>query len=207
VSIGARIFAAMYDGVMKQAEAAGLSAMRQELLAGAHGDVLEVGAGTGANLAMYGTYVASLTLAEPEEPMRRRLHPRVDQIMPQAVVVPAAAEDLPFSDGAFDTVVSTLVLCTTRDEAQSLREIRRVLRPGGQLLFIEHVRADEPRLARRQDRLNRLHRIVAHGCNCNRPTLTMLRAAGFDVTKVEHGGLQKAPSWMRPLIIGTATAP
>ena len=116
--------------------------------------MLEIGGGTGANLPYYRPEVESLTITEPEPPMLRRLERRAREQAPQATVLRAPAEDLPFEDATFDTVVSTLVLCGVDDQPRALRELRRVLRPGGQLLFIEHVRSDDARLARRQDRMN-----------------------------------------------------
>jgi ubiquinone/menaquinone biosynthesis C-methylase UbiE len=175
-------------------------------LSTAHGRVLEVGAGTGTNLGHYGRATESVTLTEPEAPMLKRLRKRAGQAMPQAVVIEAPAEHLPFDDDSFDTVVCTLVLCTTADPSAALSEISRVLRPGGRLLFIEHVRSDDARLARRQDRMNRLNRFVAHGCNCNRPTVATIQGGGFDVTRLDRADLDKAPSWLRPLVVGTATA-
>ena len=209
MSINERFFARMYDRIMASTEKAGLGAKRETLLDGAKGDVLEIGAGTGANLAHYGTGVRSLTLTEPAPPMLRQLEKRtsgvaVDTLAP--AVLRAPAEDLPFPDDSFDTVVSTLALCTVDDQPRALREIYRVLRPGGRLLFIEHVRSDSPRLSRWQDRLNGFNRVVGAGCNCNRPTLDTVRSAGFTVTDVDHGQLDKAPPWVRPLIFGTATA-
>ena len=205
VSIRSRLFALVYDRQMAAVELAGLSARREALLSPARGHVLEIGAGTGANLPFYGPAVESLTLTEPELSMLRRLAVRAAELAPQATVVRAAAETLPFADSSFDVAVSTLVLCGVRDQPGALRELRRVLRPGGSLIFIEHVRANDPRLARRQDRLNRLNRFVA-GCECNRPTLASIRAEGFDVTEVEHSNLGRAPSFVRPLIAGVATS-
>jgi len=97
------------------------------------------------------------------------------------------------------------VLCGVDDQPRALRELHRVLRPGGQLKFIEHVRAADARLARRQDRMNTLNRFMV-GCECNRPTLDAIRAAGFTVTYVENATLPKVPSFVSPLIVGTATA-
>ena len=205
MSLGSHIFAAIYDRFMAKTEKAGLQAQRQTLLASASGQVLEVGGGTGANLACYGAAVESLTITEPEPPMIKRLQKRVGETSLLTQVLRAPAEDLPFNDDTFDTVVTTLVLCTVSDQPRALREIRRVLRPGGRLLFIEHVRAEDPRLARRQDRMNGINRVVGHGCNCNRPTLDVIEAAGFSITDVEHSELQKAPAFVRPLVIGTAT--
>jgi ubiquinone/menaquinone biosynthesis C-methylase UbiE len=170
--------------------------------------VLEIGGGTGLNLTCYGPAVGSLTITEPQPPMLRRLERRVRAVGvrqhgPGATVLRAPAEDLPFDDQTFDVAVSTLVLCGVDDQPRALRELRRVLRPGGELLFIEHVRAGDPATARRQDRVNWLNRLVA-GCDCNRPTLETLGSAGFTVTEVEHTELPKAPKFIRPAIAGRA---
>ncbi len=117
----------------------------------------------------------------------------------------APAEDLPFNDHTFDTAVSTLVLCGVDDQPRALRELRRVLRPGGQLLFIEHVRSEDPSRARLQDRMNWVNRLVVC-CDCNRPTLASIREAGFTVTHLEHTALPKAPKFVSPAIMGVAMA-
>lgn len=200
-----RLFAAVYDRATAGVERAGLGDLRGRLLAGASGRVLEIGAGTGANLAHYGPAVESLTLTDPEAPMLRRLERRAAAEMPRARVVRAAAEDLPFPDDAFDVAVSTLVLCGVADQARVLGELGRVLRPGGRLIFIEHVRSEDPHLARRQDRLRRLNRLFTC-CDCNRRTLDAIRAAGFAVTEVESPVLGGLPSLVRPLVAGTAIA-
>jgi ubiquinone/menaquinone biosynthesis C-methylase UbiE len=165
--------------------------------------VLEIGAGTGRNLPFYGDGVDALVLTEPEEPMARRLEQRLEEHPREVELVRARAEALPFADGEFDVAVSTLVLCGVDDQARALGEVRRVLKPGGALLFIEHVRSDEPELARKQDRFNGLNRFVAR-CNCNRSTLDAIRDAGFTITELERSELQKTPSFVRPLIVGAA---
>ena len=204
MSLGGWLFACLYDRMTAGVEAAGLRAHRERLLASAEGRVLEIGAGTGANLTFYREGVETITLAEPEAPMARRLARRIRE-QPRAVeLVQAPAEQLPLADAQFDTVVSTLVLCTVIDQARALRELRRVLKPGGRLLFIEHVRSDEPRLASWQDRLNGVNRVVAYGCNCNRSTLDAIRAAGFTITSLERHKMPKAPPFVRPLVIGMA---
>src|SRR6187397_2674829 len=147
MSLGGRLFACVYDRMTAAVEAAGLRAHRERLLSGISGRVLEIGAGTGANLPLYGNGVEKLTVAEPEAPMARRLARRIREQPCAIELVQAPAEALPFPDAQFDTAVSTLVLCTVSDQAQALRELRRVLKPGGQLLFIEHVRSDDPRVA------------------------------------------------------------
>ncbi len=138
--------------------------------------------------------------------MLRRLERKVRAQAPTATVLRAPAEDLPFDDGTFDVAVSTLVLCGVDDQPRALRELRRVLRPGGRLLFIEHVRSSDPRWARSQDRMNGINRFVV-GCDCNRPTLDSIQEAGFTITQVEHTTLPKAPKFARPAIVGSATAP
>jgi ubiquinone/menaquinone biosynthesis C-methylase UbiE len=200
-----RFIALTYDRQLAKVEQAGLRELRQTLLADASGRVLEVGGGTGANLPFYGPDVESLTITEPEPSMLRRLERRVREQSPDTKVLRAPAEDLPFEDDTFDFAVSTLVLCGVHDQAQALGELRRVLHPGGRLIFIEHVRSDEPGLARWQDRLNGLIRLVAC-CDCNRRTLDSIKAEGFKVTDVEHTSLKNVPPWDRPLIAGTATA-
>ena len=204
MSVWGRVFAAMYDPIMARAEKAGLAEHRRTLLAQAHGRVLEIGGGTGANLPFYGSGIEELVLTEPEEPMARRLERKLAASGVNARVVRAPAEALPFEDGAFDVVVSTLVLCTVSDQPKSLAEIHRVLKPGGRLLFLEHVRSDDAKLARWQDRFCGLNRAFAHGCNCNRNTLTGIGGAGFDVEDVEHHRFPKAPPIVRPLIVGVA---
>jgi ubiquinone/menaquinone biosynthesis C-methylase UbiE len=204
MSVWGRVFAAMYDRMLARTEEAGLGAHRQSLLGGAAGDVLEIGGGTGANLPFYGEGVQTLTLTEPEHPMIRRLERRIQEHAPHALFLRAPAEDLPFEDASFDTAVSTLVLCTVDDQPRALRELRRVLRPGGRLLFIEHVRSDDPRLARWQDRLLALNVRMGCGCHCNRATLDGIRSAGFEVTRVHQDTLKHAPPLVRPLIVGEA---
>src|ERR1700733_2848109 len=198
MSLRTKFFAMTYDRQMAGTEKAGLRAFRERLLAGAAGDVLEIGGGTGANLPCYGPAAGSLTITEPHPPMLRRLERTARPHRPDALVLRAPAEDLPFDDHSFDVAVSTLVLCGVDDQPRALRELRRVLRPGGRLLFIEHVRSDDPATARLQDRLNWLNRLVVC-CDCNRPTLDSIRAAGFTVGPVEHTELPKArPSSVPP---------
>jgi ubiquinone/menaquinone biosynthesis C-methylase UbiE len=204
MSFGGWLFAAMYDRLLSGVEKAGLRDRRARLLESARGKVLEIGAGTGANLPLYGPNVEALTVTEPEAPMARRLAKHLREQSRTARLVEAGAEQLPLPDGEFDTVVSTLVLCTVADPVRALQEVARVLKPGGQLLFIEHVRSEEPKLAKWQDRLNGINRIIAHGCNCNRATLDAIKQAGFTVGSLEKGALAKAPPFVRPLITGVA---
>jgi len=199
-----RVFAAAYDRVLAETEAAGLRERRAELLRGATGDVLEVGAGTGANVDRYPAGLGRLVLTEPDRHMAARLEPRAAAAAAGAEVVPAGAQALPFDDASFDTAVSTLVLCTVDDPHRALAEIARVLKPGGRLLFLEHVRSEDPGLARWQDRLERPWRLFAAGCRCNRDTLATIGAAGFELEVVEHGRMPKTAPLLRPLVTGSA---
>src|SRR5436190_14480512 len=199
-----RMFAAGYDRFMSGTEKAGLRERRQKLLAQARGRVLELGGGTGANLAFYGPDVEELVVTEPEEPMARRLEKKLPGVTRPVQVVRVPAEQLPFEDGSFDYVVATLVLCTVDDPDRALQEAHRVLKPGGRLLFLEHVRSEDAKLARWQDRLNGFQKRFACGCNCNRATLDTIQQHGFSVDEVEQGRLPKAPPFVRPMIVGAA---
>jgi ubiquinone/menaquinone biosynthesis C-methylase UbiE len=197
-----RLFAALYDTVGKGSEAAGMREDRRQLLAGSEGATIEIGAGTGLNLEHYPDAVTRLVLAEPDRHMRRRLGRRVDALGRTAEVIDASAERLPFPDAAFDTAVVTLVLCSVPDQEVALAEIARVLKPSGRLLFIEHVRSDDPKLAKWQDRIRPLYNLV--GCNPNRETLAAIEASPLTVESVRHGEVPKAPKVERPMIVGTA---
>jgi ubiquinone/menaquinone biosynthesis C-methylase UbiE len=206
MSLWGRVFAAGYDRLMSGPEKAVLRGHRKVLVDRVRGRVLEVGGGTGANLPFYGPEIEELVITEPEEPMARRLERKLAGYSRPVRVVRAPAEELPFEQQSFDFVVSTLVLCTVDDPARALAEIHRVLRPGGQLVFLEHVRSDDPRLAHWQDRLHGVQVRVGHGCHCNRRTLENIEQAGFSVVDLEHDRLRKAPPIVRPLIAGAARA-
>ncbi len=177
---------------------------RSTLLGGARGRVVEIGAGTGLNIAHYRDGIAELVLIEPEPGMRRRLARRLQRHARVARIVDAPAERLALADTSVDTVVSTLVLCTVNDPERALREIARVLRPDGQLLFIEHVRASSRFLAACQDNLLQPWRRFAGGCRCNRPTVELMRACGFAVA-ADDVVWRGMPPIVRPLMVGRAT--
>ena len=202
-----RAFAALYDRSLKATEEAGLRRMRGELLAGANGRTVELGAGTGVNLDLYPDAVDDLTLVEPDPHMARRLRAKLAKSESTATVVEAPAERLPFEDAGFDTAVATLVLCTAPDPAAALAEAARVLKPGGRLLFIEHVRSGEPGLARWQDRLEKPWRFLGDGCHCNRDTVATIAASPFEMNEIERGHLPKAPPIVSPLVRGSAVLP
>jgi ubiquinone/menaquinone biosynthesis C-methylase UbiE len=202
-----RMFSAIYDRGMKGTEEAGLREMRHELLAGARGRVLELGAGTGVNVTHYPETIEGLTMIEPDPHMTKRLRDKLAALSKtsEVTVIEAPAESLPFPDDSFDTAVVTLVLCTVPDQPAALKEIARVLKPDGQLLVLEHVRSRDPRLAKWQDRLEGPWRFLGDGCHCNRDTVAAITAAGFELGEVDRGALPKAPPIVRPLARGTAS--
>lgn len=198
--------AALYDRMLASTEKEGLRDRRREVVSKAEGATLELGAGTGLNLDLYPGAVTELVLTEPSDHMARRLRERAAAEDRDVEVIEAPAERLPFPDDRFDTVVSTLVLCTVDDQARTLAEVARVLKPGGRLLFAEHVRSQDPRVARWQDRLMRPWRFMGDGCHCNRDTVAALEASPLELGRVEHGELPKAPPIVRPLVAGSAVA-
>jgi ubiquinone/menaquinone biosynthesis C-methylase UbiE len=200
------VFSAMYDPLLWIAERAGMSKRRENLLSRASGRVLELGAGTGLNLDHYPEEVEDLVLTEPAAPMVSRLERRAKRSGHDCTVMVAPAERLPFEDDSFDTVVSTLVLCTVDDPRRAIDEIARVLRPGGQLLFLEHVRSGSPRLARWQDRLHQPWHAFAAGCNANRATVDLLRESALQLQAVDHDRWSWMPVLVHPLAIGSAQA-
>jgi ubiquinone/menaquinone biosynthesis C-methylase UbiE len=199
-----RAVAHIYDPFLALGERRGMRELRRNLLAEARGCVLEIGAGTGLNVPLYSPDVERLVLTEPEPGMARRLERRVGRARPDAEVVVAGAEALPFPDMSFDAVVSTLVLCTVSDPQAAVEEIQRVLRPGGQLLFIEHLRAEDEGLARWQERLAGAWQAFAAGCRCDRRTLDLLDGA-FSLGETTHSEWRGMPAIVRPLASGAAT--
>ena len=204
--LGKRLFAAFQKwGSAKYAPL--VHERKRRLLESVSGTVLEIGAGTGTNFEYFPKDVRWIGV-EPNAHMQRHLRTRAASLgMEQLDLRSGVAERLPADDASVDTVVSTLVLCSVRDQDRALAEIRRVLKPGGELLFMEHVRADDPKRARWQDRLERPWRVVAMGCHPNRSTLERIQAAGFDVQDLRRGELPKSPPIVRPLIAGRAIAP
>lgn len=199
-----KLFASLYDKFFAAAERDGMAARRKELLSNARGRVLEIGAGTGLNVDSYPETLDRLVLTEPSEPMAKRMLDKVAESPLDPEVVIATAEELPFDDASFDTIVSTLVLCTVPDPAAALAEIQRLLAPGGQLLLLEHVRSESADSAKWQDRLETPWRLYGNGCYCNRDTISMVESAGFSWDELEHGTIPHAPPIIRPLIQGRA---
>lgn len=188
---GHRLFAAVYDRMTRPMEQEFLASQRVRLLSEVSGDVLDVGAGTGANLP-YLAGAARVVATEPDPAMRRRLAAKVAAQALPVEVDQAPAEALPYRDASFDAVVFTLVLCTVADPDRALAEARRVLRPTGRLVVLEHVRGDG-RLARWQDRLTPLWSRLGAGCHPNRDTRTAVERAGFRFVQVEE--FQPIPRW------------
>jgi ubiquinone/menaquinone biosynthesis C-methylase UbiE len=177
------IFAALYGVMSRQVEAGPIGPARSELVSQARGEVVDLGAGHGANLAHLGAGVTRVHLVEPNPYMVRRLR----LVRPSnGVIHEVGAERLPLADGSVDTVLATLVLCTVENPVTVLTEARRVLRPEGRLLVLEHVRAEAPRSARWQDRLERPWGWFSGGCHPNRDTAAVLAGAGFDVSPLSR---------------------
>ena len=204
-----RLMTVVYDYWMRDVEKACLADWRAQLLRNLKGDVLEVGAGTGANLAHYPRTIRRLVLAEPDRHMRRRLEAnRGLSDFPRAEFSDAPVNALPMPGGAFDAVVSTLVLCSVPDLPAALAEIFRVLKPGGRFLFLEHVAADQrPARLAWQRRLEPVWRRVAGNCHLARRTEQAICTAGFAVDWIQRESMRKAMPLVRPCIRGVARKP
>lgn len=161
--------------------------LRQSALARAHGHVLELGFGTGLNLAHYPEAVRSLVALDPMDSLRRRVEERVAAApFPVERIHVVGARGLPFEDGRFDCLVTTWTLCSIHDPVAALVEARRVLRPGGLYLFLEHGRSDDERVARWQRRLNPIQRRIGCGCILDLPVDDAVRRAGFEVLELRR---------------------
>jgi ubiquinone/menaquinone biosynthesis C-methylase UbiE len=198
-------YIATYDLLIGPAERAGLRQQRHDLLAQATGATIEIGAGTGLNLPHYPRSVTRLVLIEPEPQMARRLRRRAAGSGRDVEIIEATAGQLPLPDASFDTAVVTFALCSVPDEQAALGEIARVLAPGGQLLFLEHVRSADPVIAAKQDKMPFPYPLV--GCHPNRDTLREIEASPLTVESVRGGELPKAPAIERPMLVGTARRP
>jgi len=199
-----RWFTAWYGSMIQRIDDKGLRETRREVLNQASGRVLEVGSGTGANISLYPPAV-DLVLSEPDPHMQRALRGKLaEPESRQAELVQAGAEDLPFADDSFDCVACTMVLCTMPDPVAGLAEVARVLKPGGKLLFLEHVRSKNPKLAWAQDRLERPWRFVADGCHCNRDSLALIEGSPLTVSSSKQGTMPFSPPLVKPLVYGSA---
>ena len=201
-----RVFARGYDFFFQKMEQNGLREMRRDLLAEARGRTLEIGAGTGLNHDLYPEAVTELVLSEPSGPMANQLRAKMARANRAIEVVEAPGEHLPFPDSSFQTATLTMVLCTAPDPPAVLREIGRVLEPGGRFLFLEHVRSADPGLARWQDRLAAPWRVFGNGCNCNRDALTVIGRSSLVLERSKGGEVPKAVPLVRPMVQGSARA-
>jgi ubiquinone/menaquinone biosynthesis C-methylase UbiE len=183
---GHRWFAATYDRLTASGERGFMVKVRAEVAGGAQGNVLEIDAGTGANFPYYTDLAEHVTAVEPDPYMFRRAQRHAAELEQHIELQQAPAEDLPFAEESFDSVVSTLVLCSVKDPEKSLGEVVRVLKPGGQLRFYEHIRSSNPVSARFQDVALPVWRWFAAGCHCNRDTVATIREAGLEITEVEY---------------------
>lgn len=196
------LFARLYPWIIKGSEEKWLHQARAELVRRAEGDVVEIGAGTGLNLAHYGAGVRSLTVTEASEHMLPALRKAVEERRPGTTVVHARGESLPLPDDSADYVVSTLVLCTAELEG-TLREVRRVLRPNGTFLVLEHV-AGKGKIADAQRRAERFTRFFGRGCHVTRDVRSALETAGFDTSEVRDFWVDSEPKIYAPHIEGAA---
>lgn len=201
---GSRLSARLYEPMLWLGEKAGFRRWRQRLVSQVSGSVMELGAGTGLNLPYYPAGLERLVLVEPDVHKAKLL---AEKDLPAGVepeIMRAPGETLPFEDDSFDTVVETLVLCTVADPVVTAAEIRRVLKPDGRFLFMEHVRSDRPRLGRFQDRMEGPWKKLADGCHCNRRTVPMLEANGYEVDVLASVDQFPMPPVARPIVSGVA---
>ena len=194
---------------MVKTEEACLKKWRLDLLRQVSGEVLEVGAGTGANIKLYSDNVTRLVLTEPDKHMRKILKDQVgNQYLKNVSVSNGTAEQIEADDESFDYVVSSLVCCSVTDLKACLSEIRRVLRPGGCLVFLEHVAAADGTSRRRwQNIINPVWKTFMGNCHLNRDTEQALVTEGFDIIQIERESMRKAPPVVRPTIRGIAKKP
>ncbi len=205
---GHKWFAAVYDRMMARAEKTFMKSIRREVIGGAKGHILEIGCGTGATFPYYGERLERIVATEPDPYMLRRARKRAGGLTRPIELYQAPAEALPFADASFDTVISFLVLCSVADPQRALSEVRRVLRPDGELRFYEHVRYGHAFGAFWQDLITPVWRWCGAGCHPNRDVEGFLRQAGFNILEIER--LKPYPplppaSFVRPHIKGVAT--
>jgi len=199
-----RLLAASYDHLLARTERQFLGRWRRELLATARGDLLEIGAGTGLNLPHYDLSTTRPVLSEPDPYMRQQLQRKISRAGAPVRVTAWQAEAIAMPDESFDTIVSTLVLCSVTDLHASLREISRLLRPGGQLLFLEHIASDQPATRRWQRRIEPAWKFCAGNCHLTRDTRTAMEACGLQLRTVTEELMPAIPAIFRRTIRGAA---
>lgn len=183
----------------------GCREQRDATLAASCGQTLEIGFGTGLNLSHYTDKVTKLTVIDNERMLPDRVARRISRAQfPVEEMQLDASGRLPFEDRSFDSVVSTWTLCSIENLAAALAEINRVVKPEGQFIFLEHGRSDDERIARRQDFWNPLQKIVARGCNMNRPVDKLISEAGFRIIKLDRFLMRDAPRVLGEMYRGVA---
>lgn len=204
--IMSRFFAFIYDPLIAKTEEACLKGWRKTLLKNAHGIVLEVGAGTGANLAHYTDTVDELIISEPDEFMSKRLLEKLKGFnFKNTSIKDFGMEDINLADNSVDCVVSTLVCCSVGNPQKSLQQAYRVLKPGGKLLFMEHVAAENnPKRLKWQSIINPIWKRISGNCHTNRETEKTIIEAGFTIKDITKASMRKAPAFVRPTIRGIA---
>ena len=176
----------LLDFAMRQKQ---MLPFRRRVIGAAEGTVLEIGIGSGLNLPLYGASVRVVIGLEPSPELLRMARARAARASVPVELLEASAEAVPLEDASIDSVVTTWMLCTIPDAPRALAEMRRVLKPSGNLLFVEHGRAPEPGVARWQDRLDPLWRRVAGGCYLNRKIDDLISASGFRIDALENARL------------------
>ncbi len=205
------IFARLYARISAQAEGKGQADHRRRVLAGLEGRVIEVGAGNGLNFAHYPPTVSEVVAVEPERYLRAHAEHTAAEAAVPIRVVDGLADALPAERGGFDAGVASLVLCTVPDPAAALAELHRVIRPGGELRFYEHVLAKQPGLARLQRAAERsgFWPLVGGGCHPARDTEAAIREAGFEIESCDRFDFRPAlvELVVQPRILGKARKP
>ena len=202
------LFARYYAWASARMEPSVFGPHRDRLLGGLAGRAIEVGAGNGLNFAHYPAGVAHVLAVEPEARLRELAEAEASRTAVPIEVVDGTADALPAPDGAYDAAVTSLVLCTVPDIPEALAEIRRVLRPGGELRFLEHVQADTPGLARVQRVLDAtVWPMLGGGCHTHRDTAAAIEAAGFTITDGTRLRINTGAPPTAPHIMGTAASP
>lgn len=203
------IFARIYARISGAAEAKGAAEHREEMLAGLEGRVVEVGAGNGLNFTHYPTSVTEVVAVEPEPHLRKLADLAATKASVPIAVVDGTADALPLDDASCDGAVCSLVLCSVADQSVALAEARRVLRPGGELRFYEHVVAGSPGFARFQRAVDVVHPFVAGGCHVTRDTERAITVAGFEITALRRFrfSADRLSAQAAPKILGRARAP
>jgi ubiquinone/menaquinone biosynthesis C-methylase UbiE len=203
------LFARFYRRFAASMEGHGVAEHREELLASLSGRVIEVGAGTGLTFPHYPPEVSEVVAVEPEPYLRKQAVLAARAAPVPVRVVSGVAERLPVASGSFDAAVVSLVLCSVTDQARALEELARVLKPGGELRFYEHVRSDSHRFARVQMLVDRVWPWFAGGCHTSRDTLAGIAQAGFAIERVRRFRFPDTavPAPTAPMVLGVARAP